>query len=136
MSLTNDGRSSLLSKIQSDWTKVRVRGTIQVVPSGGSASALTQDFQLAALAFPQAPTINASTGVVGYTSNVVFTIDLPSLWSVPNYYVANASVISLDLLAEDGTTVFLSKAFPNGPYLFSGNGTFTVTGVSLTLTSS
>lgn len=126
MALTVAGQTALLNYMRDNFVKMSVGGTYTVngVPAG--------EFNLPVKA-AGTPTIGAAN--INWDDQIVFDIDLSDhVVSFPlgNGYTVVATVTYVTLWDAAGTTELLRRSF-SGTYIYSGNGTYTVTSVYVAL---
>lgn len=127
MALQLAGKSSILNHIGTTFTHIAVGGTFTRI--GQDLNPYETPFNLDGIAAPT-PTIAAggSPGTITWSGNTVFTVSLSSIH-------ADATQVTIKyvrLVDSTNSSVYLERDFASS-YVYAGNGTFTVTGILISL---
>lgn len=124
MALQTAGKSSILNHIGTTFTHIAVGGTYTKI--GQDLSPYEVPFNLDGIA---APTPSTSASNIVWSGNTVFTVSLSSI----NADAIQVTIKYVRLVDSTNDIIYLERDFASH-YVYAGNGTFTVTGISISLT--
>lgn len=124
MALTQDGREYMAIGAQENFLRIRLKGTSKTgIDEENWVSPEIQNLLLTDWSY--------SSGSSTTTLNLNKT---PSFLIEPVAPITPITIKSVQILDTD-LNILLEKDFSGGPYVYNGSGTFTVSSVSITLTS-
>lgn len=124
MALQLAGKSSILSHIGTTFTHIAVGGTFARI--GQDLTYYDTPFHLDGIA---APTPSISESGITWSGNTVFTISLSSI----HEDAVQVNIRYARLVDSTNSNIYLERDFASY-HVYAGNGTFTVTGISISLT--
>ena len=120
MALQPAGKSSILNYIGTTFTHIAVGGTFARI--GQDLNYYDTPFHLDGIA---APTPSISESGITWSGNTVFTISLSTIHEDVNIRYAR-------LVDSTNSNIYLERDFASY-HVYAGNGTFTVTGISINM---